>query len=491
MSDADTVQSGEPSSEPNSTRRITTRNLAFLTIETAVKIFLSSIDKSRQIISIIDEQHATNRSTALGPYIRRMEVQERIGIEAAVSRLSRSRGDRLKKKMDDLRKERGNEPPKQEPDGKDIYPVAMEQVFATMGEYFTEIENEIWAEIQERYAEKEVHLGFASNYYLSLTQPTLIEHLSESLLTKSIYSLEDCIGALTRCTLTIAGAETLGDLPPVPYKVIESYGKNSETADIQRWAIDRRTEEFVRGGPREWRESIERWCGFDIDLIGGDWPAIREAVARTRLYSRGSSGRVDNQYLAEIDKGAASEIPLWEKLDTDSKYLSYLLDQLELASLCLSLRWAQHFFPDPEVNIDFFLDRIIDFEHKRRWRHGVSLCETLLDTFVHRDHPTFNLISLNLWLCMQETEGDQAARKEVESFAPADSYELIGKSALLRDWPQLVDAIKEFGRAEEGGKIPSWMARMPLMRRSLEEYPPLRSLFPVQRSRSKRRRKRS
>jgi hypothetical protein len=489
VSEADVNQMSDGAEpEQNGTRRrIKTKNLAILTIESATRILLSNVDKSRELISLTEEKHESIKADTLRPYARRLEPQDRITIEAQVGRLAGSRLERVNQMMDDERRERGLEPINAGDKRTKIYPVASEQVLTVLSEYLSSADNAIWAEMQDAYASKEIHLAFAANYYLTITQPTLMEHLATALLPSSIYSIEDYIGALARCTLTLAGAETLGDLPPVPYKVVESYGSNARTHDIKRWAIDRRTEEFVRGGPQEWRESIERWCSFDLDQTGGDWTTIREAVARARLFTRGTGRRVDGQYFSEIGAGDVQGVSLWDDLATDHKYLLFLLNQVEIASLCLSLRWAQHFFPDPEVNVDYFLERVVRFEREDRWSHADVLCKTLLDTFAHRDHPTFNLINLNVYLCAQQLgQEDEAIRRAIDNFQPADTWELIGKAALKRDWATLTGAITDYGR--ERGDDLRQASTMPIVQRSMKEYPPIRSLFPhLQSARSRRR----
>ncbi|WP_159079487.1 hypothetical protein [Plantactinospora sp. BC1] len=459
--------------------RINTENLLILTIEIAVRNLTDSLDKSRRLIEISENERENARQSILRPYIRRLTARERVSIEATISRLDKSRVDRLVERLTALVEKKGVEKPKRADD--QIYPISTEQIQAATAEEYMEVEKSIWAEIQRTYADQEVHLGFATRYYMILSQPNLTEHLAESLLSKAIYSLEECVGALTRCILTGAGAETLGDLPPVPFKVVESYGSNSSTNDIMRWAVDRRVEEFVRGGPQEWSESVERWCGFCLDPVCGNWTQIREAVARTRLFTRGTARRVDGQYLAEVEGTVHANVKPWDTLRTDSKYLLSLLDEIEVGVLCLSLRWAQHFFPDPAVNVDSFLDRAIGFERKKRWQFAQMVCEALLDTFVHRDHPDFNLTTLNVWYCKQELGSEtEADRRAIDGFQPDDAYEAIGKAALLRESGQIAAAIQTYGRTV---KDHSWLIQLPIIQRSLHDHPTLRSLFPKTKTR--------
>lgn len=449
---------------------------AFLLMESAMKLFVVDVGKARELLRITEAARDSFSASLTRPYEKRLDVRRKVAIEAKLTGLARSRWGKAMVLMKQDYPNGDEEGAAVRRGGREIYPVAAEQMFAATAEYLARAEAGILAEIQELYASNEHELAFASRRYTAITQPKLTDFLAESLLNSSVRSFKDFIGGLVRSTLLLAGSKTLGDLPPIPMEIVESYNQNSSTRDVIRWAIDRRVDEYVRSGPHEWRRNFQALCGVDLDDVGGDWNIIREGISRNELLGRG--GRVDAQYVSELPESSTPfKMDLWVELATDSAYIAQLLTELEAAALCFGIRWAGRFFPDPDVNVDFPVDVVVDFESRKRWQHGLSVCDSLLDTYIHRDHPMYNIVKINKWFCKQEMgQVSGATTEEIRALEPGDVYEEMGKAALLRDWQSLTEAAVRYLERYPGN---AWLSGLPLFQRAFAEHPPLRQAFPV------------
>ena len=458
----------------------------FLMIESAAKLLISSIGRYRQLIDMARKDSESTTKATLRPYEKRLEPRERVAIEAAMTRLDKGRLARVTELI------QADNPEIQSDDRdrkRDIYPLALEQVTTTIAEYTEKAEAAILSEIYDMYGEKDVQLAFASNYYVSLRRSNLTDFLAQSILLGIVRDLKDFIGSVVRNTLFTVGSDVLGELPPVPSKVIQSYSDNASTRDLKRWMNDRRAEEFVRGGPVEWRASVLQHCGVDLDLIGGDWQAIRESVARSELISRSLGKRIDAEYLEQLTDEQRENLPnnIIDSVVTDAGYIESLLSEIETAAPCLMIRWCQRFMPDPSASMSFPLDIVVRLERDQRWHHARSLCESMLDTYVHSDHPSFNIVSINRWFCEQQLgDNSEVVRQRVANIQATSAYETMGKAALLRDWPLMMEAAEDHLKAKP--RDAEWVSRLPLMRRAAQEYPDLRIFFapPPKRQRSSR-----
>ncbi|MFU8875885.1 hypothetical protein [Micromonospora sp. SL4-19] len=471
-----------------------------LVITSPARIFLDDLDKSRRLVEIAEEDKEKGRSSLTRRPASKLKVSDRVAIELQVTTLAKSRSRRFSAKMSESSGPDDTKSPNQEnsAESASIYPIAFEQRFSVAAMYAEEVEKSIWDDIRQLYESDENKFAFAAAYYTSLSRPDLTEILATSLLSSAIHAFEAYLGALVRTALTVAGPNSLGDLPNLPFDIYQRYGKNVQSNDVERWAIDRRVEDFVRGGYPEWRETFHRWSGFDLDSNGGDWKVIREAIARKKTYERGTGGRIDPEYLKSIDDSQAEGLHPWGDLRTSPKYFRSLADELELASICTGLRWTQHFFPHPNADISLHLERGVELERRGLWRSAMTVFDALLDTFVHSDHESYGITKINQWLCRQELGlEDDATRRAIDSFKPSNAYIRIGHSALRREWTELVDAVKEYNSQTGGGTDLYWMNRMPLLARAMRENPSLKIALGVapslgttggRRSRKRRRR---
>ncbi|MEV4660370.1 hypothetical protein AB0J85_00320 [Micromonospora echinofusca] len=397
--------------------------------------------------------------------------------------MSKSRGHRLSKAIDDwyeaLRNELGSQP-EPSPDSP-VYPIASEQLFSALAFHSEEVEASILEEMRSFYEDDDVRYNFALAHYRSLTRPDLTQVLATSLLSTAIYGFENYLGALARTALNVAGSESLGDLPDVPFDIVRSYGQNVATNDLERWAIDRRVEDFVRGGYPEWRDTFSRWAKFNIEQTGGNWSTIREAIARNKAYGRGTGGRIDAEYLASLDSEQAAGLTLWGELVTSASYFRSLSDELEVTACCLGLRWTRQFLPNGAADVTFYADRAVRLEQRELWGHALAVFSTLLDTFVHSDHSDFNVTKINEWLCRRQlgTE-DEAMRQAIDRFQITDSYYRLGLMVLKRDWDGFAIAVAEYeveARNDKSLRDLHDMLNQPIVKRALKERPDLKSLF--------------
>lgn len=442
----------------------------------SIRILLSKLDKARRLIEIAEKERESSRSSLLQPLSRGLQVPERLSIESAVKKFH---SDRLNRVIELINEDHTRDPEIQESDpSANHYPISEEQAHIVISRYIDKVDTSIWTELTHLYEEKDTHLNYAAAFYLTLSQPALEQVLAESLLPTVLQAFEEFLGSLVRTAAFFGGAESLGDLPPVPSHVILSYGRNVATADLERWMIDRRVEAFVESGYSGWREDIRRWSKFDIENAGANWPVIIEGIARARLLKRNSSGLMDAAYQSDVGGSRnPSDSPSLRSLTTTPEYFGLLADEIETGALTVGLRWGQHFFPNPDAEISLVIDRMVKLESRRRWTQVLTIAETLLDTFVHSDHTSFGITKVNQWYCSQEIGADDdKMHRAIAQFTPKDVAESIGIAAITRDWPELADGIKRY-EVKYGKDSLKNLAAMPLVRRAVREYNPLRSML--------------
>ncbi|WP_199513894.1 hypothetical protein [Nucisporomicrobium flavum] len=447
-------------------------NLGFQIVTTAAILLADKVEKARSLVKIVQKDHERLHASELRALQKRLDIQDRVAVEAQVRALDDSRFDRLDVL---LAKNSGDEEERRDSTSKGAYyPVASEQYFAVMSDFIEEVENQIWDELHRLFLDDELKRDYASKYYVSLTEPTLDGQLAASLFPLIVQYFEEFMGALARSALSARGSTSLGDLPPVPFDVIEKY---KTTGELRRWAIDRRIEDFIRGGYAEWHDITLQWAGFDIETIPGSWTVLRESLARVRLLSRGTSARADPDYVNEIAGLDLPPVQLWEKVTTSPRYLEDLLDSVELLSTGMAIKWGSHFFGKRNTDVSYFTSQGVDLESKEKWSEALSIFDLLTATLVHEGHSSFNIAMINIWLCRQQLHTDDATMQHAMSqFVPSDALERIGISALNRDWPRLLEALDEAitSQGDQASEQAVWLMQMPLIRRSIREHPPVK-----------------
>ncbi|MFC7530609.1 hypothetical protein [Actinoplanes sp. GCM10030250] len=468
----------------NETQRDFTKNPGLLFITTSLRLLMLRLDRLRDLVEIVRKDKAHNSTKSLRHLEKRIDFQERIAIEIKVRGLANSRQDRIDAL---LAEKHGIVPDKSKGREFERYPLAAEQVFAFISTYSEKVDNDIWEELEATHSSDEVKLEYASNYYASILQPDLAGELAASIFPRAVQQFNSVLGGLARTALTVSGAESLGDLPDIPWAIQKSLGKYPN--DIERWAIDRRVENFVRGGIDEWRDTSLRFAEFDVEDATGSWHIIQEAIARMRLLDRASDGTVDAEYLADAGPLAPPEARIWGRLKTSGDYLSDLLDNIESLALSMALLWSTNFFNDHDSDINFFIDRAVDLESRGRWTSALGIFQTLRDTYVHPEHPSFSMTMINIWLCRQQLgTDDDAMRNSIKISQTAEPVEQAGLCALTRDWPGMLAAIEEACEGESASFTANWLMQMPLMQRAMKENPQVRRLLERKKSASTKRR---
>jgi hypothetical protein len=357
------------------------------------------------------------------------------------------------------------------------YPYSDEYVASIGRSFFGELETAVFMNLVNKFDEKsaiQYYVAFLLGAGPTETRETFVARAALPMMVKSF---EDFLSALVRNDLLANSEERLGDLPPVPMEVIRTY--KGEPSDLERWAIDRRVDDFTSGGPAEWADLLLQWGGMDIRESEKDWLPLREAVARRDLYGR-SSGRADVEYLKSIPTEIRSGVKIGEMIRSDKSYVQSTALCLERMAILIALRWAYRVRPFRQADFPLLIDRIVYLEREGDWAGAARVTQTALNCFApNTDVEAASMVRANLWFCKQQMDAsDLATAHDIKSWdVDGDNFFGLTKALLLDDYKEAVRLLGELLRSPNQLRERRHLRSAPLVQRAMGRSQPIRLML--------------
>ncbi len=290
-----------------------------------------------------------------------------------------------------------------------------------------------------------------------------------------VKAFEEFLSALVRNDLLVNSEERLGDLPPIPIEVVRAYSGESE--DLERWAIDRRVEDFASGGPVEWADLFLQWGGIDIREAESDWISLQEVVARSGLYGR-SSGRADVDYLGSIPNVVRSGIKVGQVIQSDSLYVHSMVLCLERIAVIVALKWAYRVRPFQISDFPQLIDRIVKLEKQGDWAGAARVAQTALDCFASETDES-SMVRANLWYCKQEINAtDLATTHAIKEWdVRGSNFFALTKALLLDDHKEATRLLGEMLKGPNQVRERRHLRSAPLVQRAMSRSQPIRTML--------------
>ncbi|MEU1243084.1 hypothetical protein ABZ388_22245 [Micromonospora parva] len=443
-------------------------------IAAAVGRMIDTVTTARVLLKEAGDGPHYSQSPALKNYQRVISTSDRKRIERAVEDCRSELRERIQQKAQEIEQE--DEFSLGDVNPGAIYPISEEITTVALSAYFGSTSRDVMAKHLEPYAEDYIQFQYAMRLFeLSFTERRS-ELLGRALLPVLVAGFEDYLSALLRTALTVYD-KGLGELPSIPYEVYKLYGQNLQTADVDRWAIDKKVTDFIAGAPTEWVARLRSWTKIDITEMGADWPLVYEAIQRRHAVIH-SGARVDAEYLSKVHQRFRGGLIVGIPLVCDKPYIESICREFEIFVLQLGARFASHFFKASPVEISpDLIDRIIELENQGAWAAAATLCRLALEVGATPDADRGEFL-INLWYCKQEMGmEDPGVRREIELFDTAqDSWLTVGKAALLRDEAAILRAITALANEPKGFLNRRNISHMPLMKRCMREFPSVERL---------------
>jgi hypothetical protein len=431
-------------------------------IAVALEILLTALDQCR---TLLDYSVSAGPLVPHGQAISTREVKE---LDHVVDMFLEELNERINFEVEQARE---SDPI----DDKLIYPFALESAGAILGVVFHKLQRELALKYFSKY-----HGDSIKEHYIVTRMRLGRNGEAESLLGAALVPLlvskiEDFVGALVRTGLSLY-PNALGQAINIPDEIFQRYQANISTADIRRWQIDQKVADFLKGSPQDWQRSIQRWSDIDITNIGVDWDLLGEVIQRRHVIIH-NSGRVDTQYLHSVASHLLHGLWLGSILVSNSFYVYPVLVEIETWAICLAFRWNKKFFGG-RGKYPMLIARVTDLEDSGRWSHALAILDTILLDPLPPDLSFIAYARINRWFCQQELGRDtEGLKREIETWDPvglnSDSPDRktveIGRFALLRNYPQLVDAIREATTGQRAYIQKRSLREMPLIKRAMRE----------------------
>lgn len=359
-----------------------------------------------------------------------------------------------------------------------LYPLPAEIVNAAYTLTVEEIYEEVFKKYFSPFGDDYILMQYATSILQDVGPKAREILLGESLLPKLVATLEDYLAALIRSGLR-RYPKGLGELPDIPYDVVQHYGMNVGTADLHRWAIDKKVADLISGSPAEWCKRIANWTKIDLSQLGADWGAVLEVIQRRHAIIH-NSGRVDGEYLSRTDKRFTKELALGQPLICDSEYMMSSISEIKIFAELLAVHWAAFMKIDPYAVIPSLNIEIVDhYERNGLWQRGEILCRTALESKYISDSDYRSALLLNSLYCRQQMEGEAAALlSEIQEYKPSSDYLALGKAILLRDQVTAVALTKKFVEPVQNKiAIQRTLRDLPLVARGMNDMQEFRALL--------------
>lgn len=442
-----------------------------LSIPIALEALLTVIDQIRQLF-LASKSASGKIQSGTKQYHGALSARERIELDKSISIFYQDLDRRVE---DELSRTRLLE---DSTDNSGIYPLASETMIVifnlilgkltneTMSQHFGKFEND---QTRSTYVISQLRLG-----QNSARESTL----GSAMLPMIVSKFEEFIGALLRAGLAVQ-PKGLGDLPSIPDDVYRNYKFNISSIDIERWQVDQKIADFLRESPAFWCEKIKKWTRIDSARVGARWPVILEAMNRRNVVVH-AGGRVDIKYLRNVSEEFKQGLGLGTYLDCDYQYMDPVLAEIETWAICVASLWAKRFFQTEAVYYYFIVDRVVKLEDEGRWSQALAILEAYLAAPLDSKSNNMELARINRWFCLQEIgSSNDGVDLEISQWRASlsqeilqdNSYVEIGIHALLREYSELVQALRRLGTQTPDRLIKRDYREMPLLKRAMRESP--------------------
>lgn len=439
---------------------------SFAGISTTLRVSRDLMKQS----SMAEPRRETENQQLIG---RALSASERASARKAVDTFCRELDERIAQFIEEKKdKSTSTSSPSQ------LYPPSAEIMNAAYTLAVEDIYEEVFKKNFNPFGDDYILMQYATSVLQDVGPKTREILLGESLLPKLVASLEEYLAALIRSGLR-RYPKGLGELPDVPFDVVQNYGMNVGTSDLQRWAIDKKVADLISGSPADWCKRIASWTKIDLPQLGADWGAVLEVIQRRHAIIH-NSGRVDSEYLSRIDKRFTKELTLGQPLICDSEYMMSSISEIKIFAELLAVRWAAFMNIDPYAVIPSLSIEIVDhYERNGLWQRGEILCRTALESRYISDPDYRSALRLNSLYCRQQMEGEAAALlAEIQQYEPSSDYLALGKAILLRDQATAVTLTKKLIEpAKNKIAIQRALRDLPLVARGMNEMQEFRALL--------------
>lgn len=469
--DAHEVNSGgglDPSSEPFEDPRFQA-----LSVPVALEVMLATIDRCRHMMHDLQVPSAFAVS-APGQRNAMLSSRERRSLDAVISSY-----------WADLEKNGRAELAKygllESGEGESIYPLAEETVLTVQSVILRSISERLGKEHFAKYATEPAKAEYILAN-LRLGSKTDRESTAGTVLVPFLVSkLEDFLGALVRVTL-ILHPTALGVLPDIPNVIYQRYKAHLSSSDILRWQIDEKVVELLRKSTDDWRSVIKKRMNIDIGGVGTDWSRINELIQRRHVITH-NNGRVDDDYMTRVQDNLRVGLVPGDRLLSSAHYMTPTLLEVETWSICLAVKWSKHFFAGEARYHPLIIGRVVELEDSSNWSQALTILNAYLSEPLPSSLSEVSLGQINRWFCQQELGYENnTIEKQILSWTPQgnDAEDIllaeIGRSALLRDYNELVMLLRRGIGSGMASLRKETLHGYPLIKRAMRESPSVASL---------------
>lgn len=220
-----------------------------------------------------------------------------------------------------------------------IYPPSKEMLGAALSIFLRRDFEEFQKSLVDEFGGNVNQLNYAYAL-LQLGNPKLrFGMISRALLPAVCRATEDAQAGLIRTALR-EEKDALGDMPPIPREIYSEFGMNVEMADIDRWSIDIKVQDFISRGPTGWQMSISDWTGSDISEFCPNWKLIVESFEMARLVVSPADSGISN---------VSPELANLLSVPVDSTYVTGIIDEIECFIVAQGSFWLSRLLSDGEM----------------------------------------------------------------------------------------------------------------------------------------------
>jgi hypothetical protein len=457
------------------------KRLLGLTVPVALELLLVAIDQCRHLMEYLPATTVKNTRLTGQRYRGYLSVREQKELDSAIESFYIDVKGRAEEEIERI----GLTADADEIDLESTYPIAVEAVLAAAQVVFEKVNQAAMLEHFGKYADDFIKQEYILTR-IRLGQADSMENvLGAALIPLIVARLEEFISGLVRAGMTLH-PNALGELPGIPNEVFQRYSSSLSRTDIRRWQIDQKVKSFMDGPPNQWQSTILRWARIDVSELGADWESFIEMIQRRHAIIH-NGGRVDAEYIQRVPGRLRFGLALGSSLVCNSSYVLPVLDELETWAMCLATRWTKHFFKEEGTYYSLTIERVIRLEELGRWTQALAILDSfILEPWPVDDPDLMITVRMNRWLCLQELGHDNdALRREISLVQteysrdenPEAQLHELGRLALLRDYPALVNEMRKATGGEDASLRKQRLREMPLFKRAMRESHQVRSVL--------------
>lgn len=426
---------GDNPSDGKQANQFSPDDAVVVVIVSAQSRFTSEIDEFRRLYNLSRQKGvaSTIKSEELQQLARFLTPQQRkVGEEAA------------SKYFDQILKKLGTtftvEPTKDPPVGKH-YPVAPEQLaaFYLLNSGLEPLKDG-FVQLQALCDYNPDTIRYALEYLRWNNRDPNETQFGKLFLPSVVATFEQLLAALVRLWLTLYPDAMGGDSQNVKAKELLSYGSREE---MERWAIDKRVDEFINQSPLIWLKQLSLNCKVYLNSISTNWDSVLEVFARRNAMVH-NGGLVDQTYLDHLPKDFEKPA-IGTPLTSDSKYLVESFELIRQLGVALSIAWAAHFTDKSPGTLGMAVDPVYRALRLQRWNDARTYAQLALANCELTDDA--HILQVNRWMARQEMgEDKEEIEKEIETWKHPNDNELryrLAKAALLFEVQECLNVLKE------------------------------------------------